>query len=334
MIWNVFISDISNNPILGLPLKSPINSSYKISSLRINDILISAVFSSLDSFSISKYLADLLSHLQTVVPILCLKSVKENYFILLDILKSPEFIFDGGIFNINENIFTNSDIFINTVEVVNRINNSITDNSITDNSITDNSITNNSITNNSIDKIFGEIFINNLPECINFLSNIKEGTKYKSPYPLFINGNSLSIKIQNPLNRNILSFYYNIFPYFSFYKSGEKFTFKSSYFGKFKFIEFKIPVNKNVYAEITRGEHKYSLEEGIIYWKFKNTEFKEESIKIIGENNKISRNIRVEFRIEEGETAVKIIGCSNGKNTSQKFWLRQTIQSGDYEFYY
>jgi len=323
-------------------------SSTNIASIQINDILLSALFSSLDSFTATKYLIDLHSHLLHFIPELTQASVRSHYFVLLEVLKSPEFI--------PRRTLPGGSVFIDVVLSVS------------------------SLSSNGIlirNKTYGEVFMDSMVSSLCMEVELKGGVRYKTPYMVcdsglgggYISGcnssscnsssssssnggsddpttNSLSnrhitIDVDEPQNRNILSFTTAETPlYFTLNSTNDLYTFKSAHPGRFKVIEFRIPVGPQAYdveCRATRGAHRFSLEEGAVYWRFTDTEFVQESIKLavrsISEEVREAReNVRVQFKTEEGETPVRVVGCSNRRQGKQKFWMRTTIQSKDYEF--
>ncbi|ELA40728.1 uncharacterized protein VICG_02234, partial [Vittaforma corneae ATCC 50505] len=117
----------------------------------------------------------------------------------------------------------------------------------------------------------------------------------------------------------------------------------SEYRGKFKFVEFRIPVGRRAYraeAKASAGECDFDMKTGTVHWRFRDCLFGRESIRIavcsldeeMASEQKRS-SISVDFRLEDADDSpVRLVSCANILRPSQKFWMRCTTQSQDYRF--
>lgn len=348
MIKDIFISDESNNLLIGPTYNFPfigvdtlvpgsdqkikpenfmaqaysyptgMVSGHKYSHLRINNVVLSIMFTDIDNFTATKFLVDLQRFLETKLPKITTETVKNNYFLLLDLLKSPETVILPSFHK--PRIF-NENVFINIVQSINYVQNS------------ENQVIKS--------KIFGEVFLDHSDvRSLKVSLQLQPGTSFKTPYPFVEDGSSVIISGKALENRNILSFQRRDQPvHIKMEKSGNAYTFRSEEKTKFKFLEFKIPVGMNTYrvdVKISSGEYNFDMSTGMIYWRFNDAFFDKEEIKInlYSLSDEISTDaIVANFKVEDsGNCPVKIDGCVNNLQPSQKFWARSTIQCQSYVF--
>lgn len=374
MIKEIFIADSLNNLLVGNSIffeKS--RNSEKIKSLRINDIILSVCFTEIDPFTATRFLVDLKTAIEKRIFEISVESVKMNYFLILDLIKTPETVY---LFQ-KTKVFT-GDVFINIVQRVQCViksgkvlmNQSYGDVFLAEPSQIEQylyKISKQDKKSGSIAGLKNNRLINpnqeRKKEVSSELNNVKSETEtqsdeqivlkfekreniaFKTPYPFSIKENMVEITANSLQNRNILSFgHKNETVYFKMTRTGDIYVFESNYPGKYKFIEFKIPLGPGAYrAEIksTSGSQTFDRKTGEVSWRFTDKVFEKEKIKIKVESleeetlkgNCIKEKkmpVRVDFKIEDSDSLVKLVGCSS-KNLN--LWMRSIIQCLNYEIH-
>lgn len=366
MIEEVFISDLSNNLLFGhshsFPFKSPapmqggphcpltypasVHSGRRYSHLRVNDAVLTVRFTDLDSFSATRYLVDLKLYLEDKISKITAESVRSNYFALLELLKTPEIAFGaihGGAKVFNENARISNSVFVDIVQNIHCVQ---------------------SVGGGVLrSRTYGEVFLDRTPvSSLKMVLHVPDGVEFKTPYPFEQQraGNSpgsvVVVSGRSIENRNVLSFQIGSSPisYFKLEAGGSESrrggresvhtcTFTSEYKGRFKLVEFRIPVGGRAYKTEVRasgGEHEFDMKTGTVHWRFKDCLFGRESIKIavLELDEEVADgpgtgSISVDFKLEDTEDSpVRLVSCTNALEPGQKFWMRCTTQSQSYVF--
>ncbi|ELA41354.1 uncharacterized protein VICG_01595 [Vittaforma corneae ATCC 50505] len=370
MIEEIFISDFSNNLLFGhshsFPFKSPapkqagtdsqaplltypvsVHSGHKYSHLRVNDTILTVRFTDLDNFAATKYLVDLKLYLENRISHVTAATVKNSYFVLLELLRTPEIVFrpaPNGVAGFNESTLVDSSMFAASNVLVNMVQSIHSVRNMRDDVLHSRS--------------YGEVFLDHVPvSSLKAVFQMPDNVQFKTPYPFEqhkIHGSSDNVVVisgKNVENRNILSFqvrnsalYFRLENGRSEHENGVRtYTFVSEYKGKFKFVEFRIPVGKRAYraeAKASAGECNFDMKTGTVHWRLRDCLFGRESIRIavcsldeeVASGQKRS-SISVDFRLEDAEDSpVRLVSCANIHRPSQKFWMRCTTQSQDYRF--
>jgi hypothetical protein len=235
MIQDIFVSTLSNQIIFGNGSKYPEVSKYPIENigdkticqLKVNDIILSIVFSHIHSFCASKFLLDLSVLIKSKINILNSESVSKYYFILLELSQNPEIVFETPTPKQIQ-----SGINLDIVEDVYTV------------------ISKNGIVLKT--KISGNILINykNFQESLlkdNMLKvrlNIDDIISYNSPYECIEDLCSVEV-VNSVINHPSLISYSSFFKHtlFRLKKVNSSYTFFSDCNLKFSFIKIMIPVN-------------------------------------------------------------------------------------------
>lgn len=267
--------------------------------------------------------------------------VKKNYFLLLEILKTPEAIFlqqqKDALFQLNNNVFID---FVQNIHCVIRnghvlLNKCYGDAFITENSQLDQYLYNFINLNGTGD----ESVSSDGNDRIEFVFKKGSEVQFKTPYPHEDNGSKVLITASELRNRSIMSFSFeNTFIYFKVNKKGSRYTFVSEYKGKFKFIEIKIPLGCKTYAakaKVSSGEFSFDQKNGVVYWRFKEKKFEKETIEIdakwLDDEEPESKALQISFKIDQENLPIELISCRNQSNKKQAFWTRRMTQSLRYE---
>lgn len=168
MIEEVFISTINHKVLYGNTILYPKSPKYPLhivnngveskmlSQLRVNDVILSIMYSNFDAFTASKYLVDIKDELENILVRLDSTSINNQYFIVLEILQNIDILIDkndGEIIDLDKLILEhNSRNIKNNNSKNSKINgNAIARNTISNNTtlIIDNPVSNNLITNTS-----------------------------------------------------------------------------------------------------------------------------------------------------------------------------------------
>ncbi|KAM0680102.1 hypothetical protein GINT2_001795 [Glugoides intestinalis] len=364
MIKEIFISDTFNNLLVGNTYQFSLaeqdkfickndgftnkkeccracDKCYKTSSIKINDVVLTILFQELDPFSAIRFLIDLKTVLEKKIMKITSDTVKKNYFLLLEILKTPETTFllqeKEALFQLKNNIFVD---FVQNVHCVIRNGNVL------------------------LNKCYGDVFISEHSQLDQYLYNFikfkgasdesvsldgndqiefvfkkEKEVQFKTPYPHEDAGNRVLITAEDLGNRSIMSFSFeNTFIYFRLNKKGNKYSFVSEYKGKFKLIEIKIPLGCKAYsanANISSGEFSFDQKNGDAYWRFKEKKFEKETIELdakwLDEEEPESKGLQISFKIEQENLPIQLISCRNQINNKQAFWSRSMTQSLRYE---
>lgn len=344
------------------------SSEDKICRIKVNDTYFYALYSQIDRFSAVKFLSLLK---KSILNEITEKNIKRHYFSLIELIKSPEMIWNKGTSNKNK-----GDIFVDIIQTIlpsdknnkNTVYGSILLNrcppsfKITfkkDPSVSfrstypfkesnDNTLilTGNSNCNNKCSNKFNNK-CNGCSNCCNSISssNTNSNTNLNGSVNINLNTKIINQVInQNVCSNHLLDFNYsNSVIYFTVNRTGNKITIQGNpnqnfKYQKFKFILFKIPVGKDVYKverTVSGGDCKFSLEEGLVYWKFEDCVFKKEHLKMDllklqdFPRDETREKIKVDFQIENDDSLpLKILNCV-GLN-EEKFWMKTTTICKDY----
>lgn len=338
MINEIFISDLSNNLLVGNSHTFPFNNTQitypitfyknqKYSHLKVNDVILSISFIDLDNFIATKFLLDLKYFLEQRLIEITTEAIKESYFMLLDLLKTPELII-----NHKNTLFKTTALFpgniINLVQKISFIED----------------INGNIISN----KTYGEIFLNQIGQSelkLEFL--VPENVNFKTPYPFNFEAKILTIFCKNLENKSLVSFNIkkNALVYFKLTKEGNGYTFNSEYKKMYKNIEFIIPVGNKVYRcdiKSSSGTYKFDLKTGSVHWRFNDYIFDKESIIITTFSieddilkEEIKEPILVNFELNETEKLpIELKSCTNLDERTESFWMKCITKGEDYRFYH
>lgn len=286
----------------------------RMAHLRVNDVILNVLYRHEDNFQASKYLLDLKLYLEDKLVEINIENVTGNYFMLLDILQTPDFISKPSKFVLKEHVF---------VDIVENIHCTVIGDCVVSNSS------------------HGEVFLDQNPSgTVAVTLEKSEPLMLKSIYRLTESENKATLSCVDPESRSLLSFFRRESPvvYFRMKRTVNLITFESEYLGEYRFIEFIIPVGMNAYqvdSSVSGGECEFNLKTGKVHWRFKDTQFKKATVKLNVssiEEESITEPITVNFRIENSENcALQLTKAENAGFPEQKFWVRSTIQSGHYE---
>lgn len=310
MIHEVFITNTSQKLLYGNHKNFEMTENYpiddlgsrKLAKLKINDVILIILFSQIDNFTASKFLADLKCYLESKNLILSNESIASNYFLFLNALQDLEMVGLRDISNNSTNVYI--DIYYNVHTL---------------------------IYNGKpiINKIFGEIVSDHTEFTINL----------DTPFEI---SDSAKIANYHEINYNEkIKFYEDSFKtvFFNVTREDDLFIFESEFKDVFKEIEISIPIGPQalIYKmELSTGKANFQLKSGIVVWKIKNSKFSRETIKIISDNNiqeEDRRSILVNFKIENSVgLGIKVRSCQNNNGGGNKnFWVKHIVRSGNYE---
>ncbi|KAI4291055.1 AP-1 complex subunit mu [Pancytospora philotis] len=334
MIHEVFITDACHKVLYGDIAKYPVQPVYPLhtlvgqhlSQLRVNDVVLGVLHSGMDNFAAAKYLHDLRQHIERKILALNKKSVKENYFLLLELLQGG-----GAIHKPKEGpllpIPRPDSVYIDVVEVVHAIVDS-------EGRTLKNSIFGSVIMDRTVDVTAEMALVNHRKRPLAIKTNhalsctddgaVVVGACREGPAPFLTyslsNAGSALIRLK---------------------RANNMYTFTCDKKLKFKFLTFRVPVPTTAYAtklQYRSGMAEFNMEQSYVEWRFTDCEFTEESIVIersVVEPTVDDRPVRVCFSIPEWtESGLRVKKCSPTEAATTKFWITYTTQDGCYELYH
>lgn len=317
-IWDEDLVPIEIKKAQISSVKYPITylKSSRIAHLKVNDVILNILYQGIDNFQAAKFLLDLRGHIEDKIINLTSKTVKRHYFLLLDMLQGTEIGYKAH----PDSITIKESVFIDIVQNINCITSGDT-----------------TLVNSSQ----GEIFLDHTGiESLEVTLEKRDIVATKSTHKIQQEGNLIKIHCVNLENANLLSFYQKNIDmiYFKMKRTGNTVTVESEYKGVFKFIEIAIPVGMHTFKvdpNTSKGKCEFDIKSGILYWRFKESNFQKETVKFnisTLDEDVEERPVTVNFRIENSNNcALKLVNTINPSCPGQQFWVRNTTQSGYYE---
>lgn len=329
MIEQIFISDDSNKILYGnqklLPeiLQYPlhIENDKRISQLKINDVILSILYCNYDNFTSAKILQDLKLFLESKILKIDSKTVKENYFLISELLNNINSILISQSFD-KERILPDNNAYIDIVEKIHAVIES------------DGNVIKNCL--------FGNVICSS-GTITQLKTIITKSKKYEmimsSKYNFKDHLNRIELEASK-LNQDPVILSYSILnlnhPIISFKKNTKNcYTFICNPNIKFKNLLIKIPFCNSTYAaeiKSSAGTFHFDINSSLVVWEFKDFNFSSESIEIEPKFltlDDFKFPIQIEFTISEYLESGICIESSNAGNT--QFWAHCTTQSGHYE---
>lgn len=332
MIQEIFITDLACNVLYGNPRMFPstmdarkaksgeLGCSYpvesvgdrRLSRLKVNDVILSILYVDTDNFTASKFLVDLKNLIEGQISRIDCRSVKKNYFTLLELLQNAGMVFPSPIRS-TADPSRRENVYIDVVENIHTVigeNGEILKNCVHGEILSD-----------------GSDFRLLLEKCDAEFKAFLEETR---------GGTEILCKNDPQINFTVRSYAKVLF---RMIRQGPIYTLESEFKGQFKYIEVAIPVGKSSYSakiKQSTGSSDFDMKSGVVRWLVSHQSFTKETIKIHTmrlEEEIDTRSIMITFKIEDPEeTSITIRGCRGTDGSGHRFWARYTIQSGHYEF--
>lgn len=292
--------------------------SSRIAQLRVNDILLNILYQDMDNFQAAKSLLDIKNLIEEKIITLDSKSVQKHYFWLLEHLCLPNLDLKPEF----QNKQPTDNLYVDIVQNIHCMSQGETI---------------------LINKIHGEAFLDNsYSDSLNILIHKKKPIVVKSTHKIEENREEIKIRCENIETPNLFSFYQKdlYLKYFKMKRNKNLITLESEYKGTFKYLEIIVPVGNLAYRAETQasgGKCEFDIKKSLIYWRFRDTVFKKETLKFNISALEMQENenpIIINFRIENADCcAFRLESVVNKSMPSQKIWVRNITQNGIYELY-
>lgn len=332
MIQEIFITDLACNVLYGSPRLFPASADLeragsgvwhgypvetvgnrRLSRLRVNDVVLAILYTAIDNFTASRFLQDLKSLIERRISRIDSKSVRKNYFTLLELLQNVSSVFPNPIVHDTAASTRRENVYIDVVENIHTVIGE-------DGEVLKNCIHGEILSDGSDFKLLLE----------------GNGAVFKTLFEKTPSG--VEVSCGNDLR---ICFVVRNCPevLFRMIRQEHVYTLESTFKGQFRHIEVAIPVGKSSYSTRilqSTGTSDFDMESGVVRWRISHQSFTKETIKVHAmalEEEADTRPIMVAFRIEDPQdTSVRIKGCKETGGSSRSFWARHIIQSGHYEF--
>lgn len=334
MIQEIFITTPAKKILYGDITKYPhapqypthIMESARLSQLKINDVILSILYTNWDGFTAAKYLLDLRKHIEAKVLALNERNVVENYFVLVELLQGIGIIHKSKAITL-PTLISPENVYIDVVENVHAI------------VASDGSVIKNSL--------FGSVIVDKALETpIKMV--VDTGRRYavmlKTGHEIVSVDNNLTVSGICEQSEALFCMYHvSMVPttMIKLERVDNRYTFHCGHSQKFKFLTFRIPLPRTTYATkllYKKGAAEFNLSESYVEWKFNDTQFTEESISIeksVLEETVDDRPVQIYFNIPGwAETGLRVISCTCPQKPTIKFWITHTTQDSCYEIYH
>lgn len=271
----------------------------RIHTLKVNDIILSILYSQIDNFAALQFLRDLKRFIEKRINEITEKTVEDNYFVLVNLLQNVSEI---GLALETEN--KSEDVYIDITYTINALLSK------------KNEIIQNYIQGEMKANIKGFKIHTSSDYAIS--SSVGNGIVYISP-----------VKFSNFNFQKLM---------FKLHKNENEYTFECGCKEVFKHLEICIPIGKTAFStKITKtnGKAEFDIQAGVVRWTFHDFRFNKEIITIIPQKYEEEieyRSIFINFCVDEiSDINIKIESCEMLDKSQKRFWVKNQVKSGNYE---
>jgi len=330
----LFIATENHKILYGNPYKYPETAHIEypvhgyngkfLSQLKINNIILSVLYSKIDCFSAAKYLLDIKTYLETHLKCLDSRSVKANLRKIVELLEMNNECFSEQPGAVWENPLFQRNQYIDVIEKVHGI------------------LTPEGARHLMIE---GEVVIsqNNMITEMELELEFENGREVecKSVYDLKKVDGAVKISVDKICSGVSICSYTilnRVAAPIEFHKIDGEYVFKSEISAQFKELAISIPQPETTYSVAIKsamGEAYYDRETRNVVWRMAGVNFLGETISVEGktlDDGVCDLPIKVEFSLPNySHSRMKVKSCKGKEQKKESFWIHYCTQNGRYE---